>query len=185
MRVESRHGLDELRRLARMEREAGMRVDVQAIVRTVQSHPSTEIARALDVGTRSVQEWVRRYNRGGVDAPRRRSGQGRPYWLSTDQRARLCDRIDAGEQGRTEDRASEERSPDGSLLPGGIAQRCDQRGAGRCRVETPQTPAAACRCADPMAPPRCCAPSVAPNRRMVRWLHARTNADRCRSATLT
>lgn len=96
MHVDSRHGLDELRRLARMERDAGMRVRVQAIVLAVQSRPSTEIARTLDVGTRSVQEWVRRYNQGGVDALRRRTGQGRPCWLSKEQRARLCDRIDAG-----------------------------------------------------------------------------------------
>jgi transposase len=96
MHVEDRHGLDELRRLARREREAGLRVRMQAIVLAVQSRPSTEIARTLDVGTRSVQEWVRRYNQGGVEALRRRSGQGRPCWLSKEQRARLCDRIDAG-----------------------------------------------------------------------------------------
>lgn len=96
MHVDSRHGLDELRRLARTEREAGMRVRLQAIVLAMKSRPSTEVARTLDVGTRSVQEWVRRYNQGGVDALRRRSGQGRPCWLSRDQRARLCDRIDAG-----------------------------------------------------------------------------------------
>ena len=96
MHVEDRHGLDELRCLARKEGEARMRVRVQAIVLAIQSRPSTEIARTLDVGTRSVQEWVRRYNQGGVDALRRRSGQGRHCWLSKDQRARLCDRIDAG-----------------------------------------------------------------------------------------
>lgn len=96
MHVESRQGLDELRCLARMEREAGMRVRVQAIVLAMKNRPSTEIARTLDVGTRSVQEWVRRYNQGGVDALRRRTGQGRPCWLSNEQRARLCDRLDAG-----------------------------------------------------------------------------------------
>jgi len=76
MHVESRHGLDELGCLARREREVRMRVRVQAIVLAVQNRPSTEIARTLDVGTRSFQEWVRRYNQGGVDALRRRSGQG-------------------------------------------------------------------------------------------------------------
>ena len=96
MHVEGRHGHGKWRCLARLEQEGRMRVRVQAIVLAMQSRPSTEIARTLDVGTRSVQERVRRYNQGGVDALRRRSGQGRRRWLTTEQRVRLCDRIDAG-----------------------------------------------------------------------------------------
>jgi len=96
MHVEDRHGLDELRREARSQTDARMRIRLQAIVLAKQGRTAEEIAEALDASRRPVQEWVRRYNQGGVDGLRRRPGQGRREKLSLEQRERLCARLEAG-----------------------------------------------------------------------------------------
>lgn len=96
MHVEDRHGLDELRREARSQTDARMRIRLQAIVLAKQGRTAEEIAEALDASRRPVQEWVRRYNQRGVDGLRRRSGQGRREKLSREQRERLCARLEVG-----------------------------------------------------------------------------------------
>jgi transposase len=96
MHVEDRHGLDELRREARTQNDARMRIRLQAIVLAKQGRTAEEIAEALGASRRPVQEWVRRYNQRGVDGLRRRPGQGRRGKLSLEQRDRLCARIEAG-----------------------------------------------------------------------------------------
>jgi transposase len=96
MHVEDRHGLDELRREARSQTDARMRLRLQGIVLAKQGRTAEEIAEALDASRRPVQEWVRRYNQWGVDGLRRRPGQGRREKLSLEQRDRLCARIEAG-----------------------------------------------------------------------------------------
>ena len=102
MQVEHRHGLDELRGLARAERDARMRIRVQAIVLAKQGRTAEEIAATLSVSRRPVQEWVRRYNESGVDGLRRRPGQGRREKLSVQQRERFVARIQAGAQSTDE-----------------------------------------------------------------------------------
>jgi transposase len=96
MHVEDRHGLDELRRLARSQSDGRMRIRVQAIVLAKQGRTAEEIADSLGASRRPVQEWVRRYNHAGVDGLRRRPGQGRPEKLSPQERQRFCARIEAG-----------------------------------------------------------------------------------------
>lgn len=96
MHVEDRHGLDELRREARAQTDARMRIRLQAIVLAKQGRTAEEIAEALDASRRPVQEWVRRYNQRGVDGLRHRPGQGRQGKLSPEQRERLCARLEAG-----------------------------------------------------------------------------------------
>ncbi len=95
MRVEDRHGLDELRRLARSRREASMRIRLQAVVLAKQGRTAVWIAESLGVSRRPVQEWVRRYNQDGVEGLSRRPGQGRRGKLSSEERDRLAARIEA------------------------------------------------------------------------------------------
>lgn len=96
MHVKSRHGLDELRRIARSVASARMRIRLQAVVLAKQGHSSVEIARTLDAGRRSIQTWIQRYNQEGIEGLAHRPGQGRPWRLSVAQRKRLCARLDAG-----------------------------------------------------------------------------------------
>jgi putative transposase len=96
MHVEDRHGLDELRRLARSEGNARMRIRLLSVVLAKQGRTSVEIAQTLDAGRRSVQTWIQRYNQEGIDGLAHRPGQGRPWRLSLAQRERLCVRLDDG-----------------------------------------------------------------------------------------
>jgi len=98
MHVEDRHGLDELRRLARSQSGARMRIRMQAIVLAKRGRTAVEIAETLGVSRRPVQEWVRRYNRAGVNGLARRSGQGRRGKLSPEERDRFVARIESGPQ---------------------------------------------------------------------------------------
>lgn len=95
MHVEDRHGLDELRREARSQNDARMRIRLQAIVLARQDRTAEEIAESLGASRRPVQTWVRRYNQSGVEGLRRRPGQGRREKLSLEERDRLCARLDA------------------------------------------------------------------------------------------
>lgn len=96
MHVENRQGLDELRRTARLQRDAGMRIRLQGIMLAVQGRTAEEISKSLDVSRRVVQKWVHRYNRLGVEGLRRRSGQGRRDRLTLEERERFCACIEAG-----------------------------------------------------------------------------------------
>ena len=96
MHVEDRHGVDELRGEARSQKDARMRIRLQAVVLGRQGRTAEEIADLLDVSRRAVQKWVHRYNGLGVDGLRRRPGQGRREKLSLEEKDRLCSRIEAG-----------------------------------------------------------------------------------------
>lgn len=100
MHVEDRHGLDELRRLARSAGSGRLRIRLQSVVLAKQGRTSVEIARTLDAGRRSVQAWIRRYNQAGIEGLAHRPGQGRRWRLSVSQRQCLCARLDAGAQER-------------------------------------------------------------------------------------
>lgn len=96
MHVEERDGVDELRRLARSQSDARMRIRVQAIVLAKQGRTAVEIAETLGVSRRPVQAWVRRYNQSGVEGLRHRPGQRRREKLSAAEREQLVARLESG-----------------------------------------------------------------------------------------
>lgn len=98
MHVEALHGLDELRRLARVQHDARMRIRLQAIVLARQGRTAVEIAETLGASRRPVQEWVRRYNLSGVEGLQHRPGQGRPEKLSSEERDLFVARLESGPQ---------------------------------------------------------------------------------------
>jgi transposase len=114
MHVEDRHGIDELRRTARGQRDARMRIRLQAVILARQGRTAEEIAESLDASRRAVQKWVQRYNQSGMEGLRRRRGQGRREKLSLEEKDRLCSRIDAGS--REEDEVCTLRGKDIQLI---------------------------------------------------------------------
>ncbi len=98
MHVEERHGSDELRRLARVQHDARMRIRLEAIVLARQGRTAVEIAETLGASRRPVQEWVRRYNLSGVESLQHRPGQGRPEKLSSEERDLFVARLESGPQ---------------------------------------------------------------------------------------
>jgi transposase len=96
MRVESHHTPEQLRRLARREANGRVAVRMLAVASAMQDEPAPQIARELGVARRTVQDWVRWYNLGGIDDLHDGGGRGRKPPLDAGERARLKARLDAG-----------------------------------------------------------------------------------------
>lgn len=96
MHVEPRLSDLELRTLIRAERNAKMATRLRAVAMAVRGRTAGAIAAELHVSRRSVQEWIKRFNRDGCDGLRHRSGAGRPRLLTPEQEARVAELIEAG-----------------------------------------------------------------------------------------
>lgn len=96
MHVEDHHGIDDLRRMGRVEKNARLRVRLQAIVLAKRGRTAPEVADALGVSRRTIQQWIRRYNDTGIDGLRHRPGQGRRSKLSSKEKDSLIARIERG-----------------------------------------------------------------------------------------
>jgi transposase len=96
MHVVEHHDLDELRALARSERDAKMVIRLQAIALAKGGMTAPEVARDVGYSRRGVQFWVRWYNDGGVECLRNEGGQGRKPTLEESEQQRLKQRLDAG-----------------------------------------------------------------------------------------
>ena len=96
MHVEERHGVDELRGLARKARDGRIRTRLQVLVLAKHGHTAVCTAELLGMSRRMVQKWVQRYNEDGLSGLSDRSGRGRPCKLSEAQRLQLQQRIEAG-----------------------------------------------------------------------------------------
>ena len=96
MHVEDRHGVGELRGMARKTIDGRVRTRLQALVLAKQGHTAVQTAALLGMSRRMVQKWVRRYNEDGLAGLSDRSGRGRACKLSEAQRLQLQQRIEAG-----------------------------------------------------------------------------------------
>lgn len=93
MHVVSHQTLDALQQVARKEKNARRRIRLQVIILALQGHTAPQIAQALSVSRRSLQEWVQRYNQHGLEGLRDRRG-GNHRHLTADQEKALCAYLD-------------------------------------------------------------------------------------------
>jgi transposase len=96
MHVESHHSPHELRRLARGEVNGRVAVRMLAVASAMEHKTAPQVAGELGVGRRTVQDWVRWYNGGGLSELRDAGGRGRKPPLDGGEAARLKARLDAG-----------------------------------------------------------------------------------------
>jgi transposase len=96
MHVEAHHSVEELRQLAKSQKQARMRIRLQAVALAREGKTAPQIAAALGVARRAGQEWVARYNRAGVDGLKEGAHTGKPPRLAKDRHERLRARLDAG-----------------------------------------------------------------------------------------
>lgn len=96
MHVEEHEPLERLRELTRQQRRAREHTRFRAVVLAREGKTAPQIAEALGCGRRPAQEWVRRYNAGGVAALAERRHTGRPPRLPPGREQELRARIDAG-----------------------------------------------------------------------------------------
>ena len=93
MQVISHHSVEELRNTAKRERNAHRRIRMQMVLLAMQGHTAPQIARALSVSRRSLQDWVRRYNQNGLKGLDDRRGGNRRH-LTAAQEQRIIVHID-------------------------------------------------------------------------------------------
>ena len=96
MQVEAHESVEELKRYAKAQRDARVRIRLQAVVLAREGKTAPEIAAALGAARRPVQEWVARYNRAGVEGLRDAAHTGRPPRLDAGRCEQLKARLDAG-----------------------------------------------------------------------------------------
>jgi len=96
LHVEDHESLEQLRELARRQGKAREHLRLRAVVLAREGKTAPQIASALGCGRRPVQEWVRRYNAGGVAALAEGRRPGRPPRLPPGRAAELRARLDAG-----------------------------------------------------------------------------------------
>lgn len=95
MHVKAYHSLEQLQELAKQQKDARLRVQLQAIVLAKEKKPAPEIAKSLGHGRRTVQQWLHDYNAGGIDGLADRRG-GNHHYLTEQQEDQLRQRLDAG-----------------------------------------------------------------------------------------
>src|SRR3954470_21326682 len=88
--------LEQLRELSRRQKRAREHLRFRAVVLAREGKTAPQIAAALGCGRRPAQEWVRRYNLGGVAALAERRHTGRKPRLATERAEDLRRRLDAG-----------------------------------------------------------------------------------------
>src|SRR5215210_7215375 len=96
MHVAEHHDIDQVRTLARKDKDPKMVIRLQAIALAKSGKTAPQIAAEVGYSRRGVQFWVKWYNDGGVERLRHEGGQGRKPALGGDEQQRLRRRLDAG-----------------------------------------------------------------------------------------
>ncbi len=99
MNVKAHHTLDELLTLYKTETNSRLARRIQAIYLARKSFTCPQIMDMTGAKRRTVQNWTRWYNDGGIEGLKDRSRSGRPPKLSASQQRQLCKRLDAGATG--------------------------------------------------------------------------------------
>jgi transposase len=98
VQITEHDSIADLQRLAKRQRNGRVRIRLQGIILARQGLPGRVIGEVLGVSSRSVREWVKRYNEGGGAALQEQPGRGRPARLQEQEQARFRLRIEAGAQ---------------------------------------------------------------------------------------
>ncbi len=96
MDVTDHHGVDELYTLYRETTDARLARRVQAVWLARRGLTCPEIIQVVGVSRRTVQQWIAKYNCGGIDELLDKPRSGRPALLNAKQLAQLTRRIQTG-----------------------------------------------------------------------------------------
>jgi len=91
MHVANHHSLEQLKRLAKRQKDARLLLRLQMIVLARRGRTAPQISASLSVARRTVQDWVRRYNLGGLEGLRDRRRGGNQRKLNDRQEQRILD----------------------------------------------------------------------------------------------
>jgi transposase len=96
MHVESHHTPEQLRRLARHEVNGRVAVRLLAVASAMEQKTAPQVALEVGAARRTVQDWIRWYNQGGVEYLHDDGGRGPKPPLTLQQQDQLKTRLNAG-----------------------------------------------------------------------------------------
>ncbi len=96
MNALNHNSIEELHTLYRTETNARRARRIQAIWLARRGLTCPQIMAVTGAGRRSVQQWIAKYNAGGIDELTDKPRSGRPTFLSENQQKQLAMRVEAG-----------------------------------------------------------------------------------------
>lgn len=96
MNVKDHHTTRELQKLFRMEKNARLARRIQGIYLASKGLTCSQITAITGDARRTVQQWVGKYNKQGIDGLKDKPRLGQPTKLSQKEELRFCKRIEAG-----------------------------------------------------------------------------------------
>jgi len=100
MNVNLHHTLKELKTFYRSATNARLARRIHGVYLASKGLTCPQITEITGSGRRTIQQWVAKYNAGGIGALNDSSRPGRPTKLSRQQEQAFCRRIEAGPKGR-------------------------------------------------------------------------------------
>jgi len=98
MNVEPHHGIEELQDLYRTETNTRMARRIQGVCLAKRGLTCSQIMAITGAGRRTVQQWIAKYNRGGINELIDKPRSGAPSKLPADLQRQVLERIHAGPQ---------------------------------------------------------------------------------------
>ena len=96
MNVKNHHTTKELKTLYRSQDNARLARRIHAVYLASKGWSCPEIMTIMGSGRRTIQQWVHKYNKDGIDGLREKPRPGQPTKLPRKAESRFCKRIEAG-----------------------------------------------------------------------------------------
>lgn len=96
MNLKDHHTTKELERLYRTEKDARLARRIHGVYLAAKGLSCTQIMTITGAARRTIQKWVRKYNKKGIDGLKDKPRPGQPTKLLRRDELRFCKRIDAG-----------------------------------------------------------------------------------------
>ena len=96
MNVNPHHTLKELQKLYRTENNARLARRIHGIYLASKGLTCPQIMEITGSARRAIQQWIHKYNTGGIEALKDSPRPGQPTKLSRDREQAFCKRIEAG-----------------------------------------------------------------------------------------
>lgn len=96
MNIKDHHTTKELKTLYRGQEDARLARRIHAVYLASKGWSCLDIVAITGAGRRTVQQWVHKYNKHGIDGLTDRSRPGQPTKLPRKAESRFCKRIEAG-----------------------------------------------------------------------------------------
>ena len=96
MNVRTHHASDQLLKMYKAESHPRLARRIHGVYLANKGHTCPEIVQIIGASRRAIQQWVQKYNDGGIEALRDKSRPGKPTTLPRHMEQKFCRRIAKG-----------------------------------------------------------------------------------------